>query len=871
MNHFIKGLLFVLFLLFTSSLLAQEFEDFVRQRKQQQEQFAQQREQAIKELAREREAYMKKINREYARYLKRQWKAFRVFSGQKRREEPEPDVQPEFNEAKALSSGPTDVSKETEQKPLPSPELPVMSGSSSAEKPELAGHTTVSFYGAHLDLSYAQGFIPSFDGQPDEQTIGRKFAQMNQAASGVVLEQLLNARQRLQLNDWGYYMLVRQVSNQLSQPASNASRMMQWFFLVRSNYKVKLGYRGNNLFVLLPTSHELYSIPFLSIDNKKYYMMGASGSGQIHTYQKDYPEARQLIDMNMPRAVNLPEDKAKRTLKIGGKKHAITYNVNVVNYYQDFPLMDLSVYFNAAVSNPTKESLINTLQPLLADKDTRASVNFLLDFVQNLPYKNDQEQFDRENFMFPEQVFHYPYSDCEDRSVLFSYLVQELLDVPAVGLVYSDHVSTALRFEAKQVDGRYVHLDGQKFVVCDPTYKNAPAGMMMPKYRDRKARIVRIQNRPYKTSRSRKIWAFLGQHGAARGSNDQSIAFDPKDHAYVTGYFKGTLTVGGRTLRSSGQSKDIFYARFNPENQLEWIRSISGAGSDIGTHIQLDRQGHLYLAGSFHKNLKTSSTQLKTKDLGDVFLARCNTEGHIKWIRQLNMKHIKSEKNLVFAAQYSPHGALNWKRLLNEEESFDKPHIDFDQNNNVLLSGALHSVTGLRMKTTSYASYNELNSVSSLKKRTDQLVDQRYHPSIAGLFAVINLVENSGIVIEGDVAQRALDRYNPDFKKRCPSIYENIGKIDFLKNERGIVTLKTDDGQRVKLSNMKVSNNSKMKITTYRSGNAKVDVLSGVKVGKAFVWFDLNHIRLYKGNGNLVFDYDDDHSRKEIAMTEILD
>ena len=93
-----------------------------------------------------------------------------------------------------------------------------------------------------------------------------------------------------------------------------------------------------------------------------------------------------------------------------------------------------------------------------------------------------------------------------------------------------------------------------------------------------------------------------------------------------------------------------------------------------------------------------------------------------------------------------------------------------------------------------------------------------------------------------------------------------IGKVDFLTNDNGIVTIKTKDQEKVKFSNMRVENNARLKFVTYQSGNAKMDMLSGAKVGKAVIWYDLNHIKLYKNSGNLLFDYDDDHSWKKIAM-----
>ena len=61
-------------------------------------------------------------------------------------------------------------------------------------------------------------------------------------------------------------------------------------------------------------------------------------------------------------------------------------------------------------------------------------------------------------------------------------------------------------------------------------------------------------------------------------------------------------------------------------------------------------------------------------------------------------------------------------------------------------------------------------------------------------------------------------------------------------------------------------NDAQLKISMLESGDAKIDVLSGIRVGKAFWWYDLNHVILYKENGDLLFDYDVDH---EVAVKNL--
>ena len=43
-------------------------------------------------------------------------------------------------------------------------------------------------------------------------------------------------------------------------------------------------------------------------------------------------------------------------------------------------------------------------------------------------------------------LFYYPYCDCEDRSVLYSYLVRNLLKLDVVLLDYPNHIATAVCF-----------------------------------------------------------------------------------------------------------------------------------------------------------------------------------------------------------------------------------------------------------------------------------------------------------------------------------------------------------------------------------------------------------------------------------------
>ncbi len=119
----------------------------------------------------------------------------------------------------------------------------------------------------------------------------------------------------------------------------------------------------------------------------------------------------------------------------------------------------------------------------IAGKNKSAAANILLHFVQTaFEYATDDEQFGVERPLFADETLFYPYSDCEDRAILYSILVRELLGLDVVLLHYPNHLATAVCFDT-EVPGDYLQVDGIRYIVCDPTYINADIGQAMPQFK----------------------------------------------------------------------------------------------------------------------------------------------------------------------------------------------------------------------------------------------------------------------------------------------------------------------------------------------------------------------------------------------------
>lgn len=145
--------------------------------------------------------------------------------------------------------------------------------------------------------------------------------------------------------------------------------------------------------------------------------------------------------------------------------------------------MSYENYFSSLESILLENSLKASFKPLLKDKSQSEAIDLVLNFVQNaFKYRVDERQFNMEKVMFPSETIFYPYSDCEDRAILFTYMVKTLLDIDVIGVKYPNHMATAVDIQEK-IEGEYIKSKGVSYALADPTYINARIGMSMPQFR----------------------------------------------------------------------------------------------------------------------------------------------------------------------------------------------------------------------------------------------------------------------------------------------------------------------------------------------------------------------------------------------------
>ena len=302
------------------------------------------------------------------------------------------------------------------------------------------------------------------------------------------------AQKDFRLNDWGVFLFVKTAAEALCND-ENSCIVMQQFLLNELGYRAKMARRGdrNQLLLFVATDCMVYGHPYFTKEGLNYYNINGTEACTFYMCNQDSKKAKTPVAMrlnNVP-ALNSGVVSRQRTNKAGNVSVSVNVPKALMDFYASMPQCDYGVYAKAPVAGSLAQEVLGTLRPLVQGKSEVDAANLLLNFVQTgFKYATDEEQFGFEKPFFVEELFYYPACDCEDRSVLFGWLVRELLGLDVVYLDYPNHIATAVQFKG-DVKGDFLTVDGKRYTVCDPTYIGASIGMTMPNLRSAGVSILR--------------------------------------------------------------------------------------------------------------------------------------------------------------------------------------------------------------------------------------------------------------------------------------------------------------------------------------------------------------------------------------------
>ncbi len=877
----------ILFSFIITGVSAQTFEEYQRNEQAKMQKYANEQSEGLARLQKDYADYVLKRDKEWTEYLLKEWENYQVFSGKKLQEKPKPQTIPTYTPpktnpvAKPTKPNPSVTTEVQVIKPIATPVIvtpePIPQPVEPIRKPAEAlnnmATASFSFYGRDISIPYDAAMTRFPLIAVDQIGIGTFWEKASATNYTPAVERLLQTKADMNINDYGYFMIVQQFAKNLYPQSENSARLMAWYLLVRSGYGVRVAFQNTEVALLVPTLQQVYATSFLALGGINYYIFPKLQGGNYFTYDKDYQAAGRAFDFNISSPINFAERKVDKTLSFNFEDKPyeihVSYDPDLVNFYKDYPLVDYSVNLNAAASVKAKESLAAAFKPLVAGLSEEKAVNLILRFVQTaFQYKTDDEQFGREKFDFVDEIFYYPFSDCDDRDVLFTYLVRETLGLKVIGLEYPEHVAAAVGFTAPVI-GDYLVYKNSKFVVSDPTYINAPAGLTMPKYKTVSPQILEIKNRNAEDLSVEKFWETAQSAGCYKGSNLKNSKMLSDGNTVLTGYFANRVQLGSVALSGTSNTHNCFIAKMNQSGQTVWAKSVVASGNAVGMSVETSPSGNVIVAGVFTGSIRLGEKSINSaRGKADLFIASYSPSGDLLWLNRGGLEALPDTNSTAFSVTFSSQGVKQAVKHASEQLDDRTPGLFVDAKGGVFYSGMMNNALALagNEKKVAFASESAADLSDLLRIESDRFVAQQADKAIAGLMAAIRLVKYMGVSLTGSKIKDALDKNNPTFKKLCPNIYGNLGKINFVQNAKGVITIQTQNGKDIGFDKVKVTNNSSISISEVPGGDYKIDILSGIKVGKLVVWYNLNYIKMISRKGNLLFDYSPDHSQATVNV-----
>lgn len=392
---------------------------------------------------------------------------------------------------------PDEIQPAPKPEPAPEPPSPVI------EVPEQKDEKAVfNLYGTKFSVRYP--WKPRLTGV-EEKKVADMWAELSRKDYDNMLVDLLTQKKRLDLCDWAYLKVVEKFTEQLyGSDLSPEAVVMQTYILAQSGFRLYIARdSGGKLHKLVLTDRNLYRYPYIMVGSqrgyltdggsgKSYYVMGEAFEGTVPLSISQMRENRFTTLETKPREL--------KSRDFPAAKVTVTANKNLIDFYNTYPNSytdndagtSWKFYANTPLSLIARDSMYPALKAAIEGMNDFQAVSVLLNFVQTaFVYGYDNEIWGGERVFFSDETLFYPYSDCEDRSILFSRLVRDLVGRPVVLLNYPNHLAAAVNFSG-EVSGAYLNVDGKKFVVCDPTYIGAPVGLSMPSTEGATCKVIRL-------------------------------------------------------------------------------------------------------------------------------------------------------------------------------------------------------------------------------------------------------------------------------------------------------------------------------------------------------------------------------------------
>ena len=267
----------------------------------------------------------------------------------------------------------------------------------------------------------------------------------------------------------------------------------------------------------------------------------------------------------------------------------------------------------------------------------------------------------------------------------------------------------------------------------------------------------------------------------------------------------------------------------------------------------------IILSGLWSREARGTDGKDDSSPFEGIFLARLSRD----------LKSIKWFKSEVLLPPSSAHHQYDFQYYVDENGETDYLSI-FPKTSQglsyatgwhpsakkILFSGSVRFPQLLSMNSTLAVEEVSQYSIPDLLKQIyDAYLEEETEPSIAGLFATTQLIEQYSPHLSGQEIQRTFQKTNPDFIQSNKPLYETIGSIKSIDRQHKQFRIKLAQDY-LNLKQMRIQDDARMALVPLSNGDIQINIEDGFEVSQnQKVWARVTHIVLDKRKGDLIIAF----------------
>lgn len=436
-------------------------------------------------------------NRAYADFLRKAWESYRSDKVEVPKEVP---ITPVQFDTVPLKDNPVvirDTVRSVPLAPRPEPVEPVK----VSPRPS-AATVSFNFYGTSFTVraDRTKIFRPASISEAD---VANTWNEISDNVFEHTLEDLLKIRDSHNFCDWAYLQMIHSFSSAFTEDENAAAVLSAWL-LCQSGYKTRLARSDRKLYFLFASEYTIYGMNCFKINGEKFYCINDEVSQISIADACSFPKEQGLsfsIERQPALAGEYSSDRVLKAEEYASASVSSSVNANLIKFMDSYPdsqygdnyMTRWAMYAETPLDGHSKDRIYPSLKKAIEGKSELEAANVLLNFVQTaFKYEYDDKVWGRDRVFFAEETLYYDYCDCEDRAILFSRLIRDLLALDVALIYFPNHLAAAVRFNSP-VPGDFFVQEGKRYVVCDPTYIGAPVGATMPDMKGKEATLILLR------------------------------------------------------------------------------------------------------------------------------------------------------------------------------------------------------------------------------------------------------------------------------------------------------------------------------------------------------------------------------------------